>query len=181
MEEKLDERTVQELEEVLQTKIYPGTEIMKDVGSHHFVKGKGNSDVLIPQPSDDPHDPLNWSPKWKAIAMTCSTVLSFSLNFGPLALAPMFGEYFMILMAEEVEANLISEEYIHEWDRSLADVVQFTGVAILVLGFSNFIWVPISVCFGRRPVMIFSTLICAISSIWRARATSYDSFMGASV
>lgn len=56
-----------------------------------------------------------------------------------------------------------------------------TGVAILVLGFSNFIWVPMSTCFGRRPVMILSALICAVSSIWRAKATSYGSFMGASV
>lgn len=38
-----------------------------------------------------------------------------------------------------------------------------------------------SVTLGRRPVFILSTLICAISSIWRARATSYNSFMGASV
>lgn len=89
MGEKLDERTLHELEEVLQTKIYPGTEIMKDVGSHHFVKGKEN--VLIPQPSDDPHDPLNWSTKWKMITMFCATMLSFSQNFGPLSLAPLFG------------------------------------------------------------------------------------------
>jgi hypothetical protein len=63
MEETLDERAVHELEDILHTKIYPGTEIMKDVGSHHFVKAGRSSDVLVPQPSDDPHDPLNWSPK----------------------------------------------------------------------------------------------------------------------
>lgn len=31
-------------------------------------------------------------------------------------------------------------DYIKEFDSNLADVVQFTGIAILVLGFSNFIW-----------------------------------------
>lgn len=93
---------------------------------------------------------------------------------------------------------MTTEAYIHEWGCSLAEAIQFTGainlypslrikltcvlgIAILVLGFSNFIWVPMSTCFGRRPVMILSSLICAISSIWRARATSYGSFMGASV
>ncbi|KAH6656051.1 major facilitator superfamily protein [Truncatella angustata] len=164
MDENLDENAVRELEEVLHTKIYPGTEIMKDVGTHHFVKaGQGSASVLVPQPSDDPHDPLNWSVKWKVIAMFTATMLSIGLNLGPLANAPMF------------------EEYMVEWNCSLADAIQFTGVAILVLGFSNFIWIPISVCFGRRPVLIFSSLLCAISSIWRARATSYNSFMGASV
>lgn len=71
--------------------------------------------------------------------------------------------------------------YIEAYKSSLADVVQFTGVAILVLGFSNFIWVPMSTCFGRRPVAIFSSLLCACSSVWRAKATSYGSFMGACV
>ena len=32
---------------------------MVDVGTHHFVKSSATSDrVLVPQPSDDPHDPL---------------------------------------------------------------------------------------------------------------------------
>ena len=41
---------------------------------------------------------------------------------GPLALAPMF------------------PQLIEAFDSNLNDVIQFTGVAILVLGFSNFIW-----------------------------------------
>lgn len=59
--------------------------------------------------------------------------------------------------------------------------MQFTGVAILVLGFSNLLWVPLAACLGRRPVAVLSSLVCACSSAWRARATSYASFMGACV
>ena len=33
---------------------------MTDVGSHHFVKSSNR--VLVPQPNDDPHDPLVSSP-----------------------------------------------------------------------------------------------------------------------
>lgn len=163
MDENLDENAIRELEEVLNTKIYPGTEVMRDVGTHHFVKGSNTHSVLVPQPSDDPRDPLNWTPFWKTATMFSATTLSFCLNLGPLALAPMF------------------DYYIEMFNRSLADVIQFTGVAILVLGFSNFLWVPIATCYGRRPVALFSTLICMISSIWRAKATSYNSFMGACV
>lgn len=167
MDENLDETAIREIEQVLGTKIYPGTEIMKDIGTHHFVKneshGHHTTQVLIPQPSDDPADPLNWTPFWKAATIFSATLVSFSLNLGPLALAPMF------------------ENYVELYDRSLVDVVQFTGVAILVLGFSNFLWVPMATCFGRRPVAILSTLLCAFSSVWRARATSYNSFLGASV
>ncbi|EPE02698.1 mfs transporter [Ophiostoma piceae UAMH 11346] len=163
MDENLDDSAIQ---------------IMRDVGDFHFVKAQDGhtesptdsetsslapANVLVPQPANDPDDPLNWSPSWKAAAIFSATALSFTLNLGPLALAPMFGSYMI------------------EWDCSLADAVQFTGVAILVLGFSNFLWVPIMVTWGRRPVAISSTLLCVCSSIWRARATSYGSFMGASV
>jgi hypothetical protein len=108
MEENLDEKTLHELEDVLGTRIYPGTEIMKDVGTHHFVKSSGKS-VLVPQPSDDRRDPLNWSPFWKAVTIFAATAFAFAQSLGPLALAPMF------------------QDYIEEWKCSLADAVQFTG------------------------------------------------------
>lgn len=134
---------------------------MTDVGSHHFVKG--GSGVLVPQPSADPHDPLNWSTKWKVMAIIASTSVSFTQGFGPLALAPAFGFY------------------IEAFHCTLEQAIQFTGVSILVLGFSNFIWVPLSTSFGRRGVYITSQLICLGSMIWRARAQTYGSFMGACI
>ncbi|OCL05640.1 serine/threonine kinase 16 [Glonium stellatum] len=161
MEMNYDDKALRQIEEELHTDIIPGTEIMADVGSHHFVKSA--KQVLVPQPSDDPHDPLNWSIGWKIATITASTAVSFTQGFGPLALAPMF-PYF-----------------IEDFHCTLAQAVQFTGVCILVLGFSNFIWVPISTSFGRRPVYIFSQLICFGSSIWRAKAKSYGSFMAACV
>lgn len=134
---------------------------MTDVGSIHFVKGgKG---VLVPQPTADPHDPLNWSWKWKTAAIFASSSVSFTQGFGPLALAPAFGYY------------------MKEFDCTLADAVKFTGYAILILGFSNFIWVPLSSSMGRRIVYIASQLICLGSMIWRARAQTYGSFMGACI
>lgn len=156
---------------------------MADVGTHHFVKGAGRT-VLVPQPSADPNDPLNWSTLWKAACITSASVVTFTQGFGPLSLAPTF------------------PALMEAFNCSLADAVQFTGVCILVLGFSNFIWyvsvligenvrdsladqvsyrVPISTSFGRRPVYLFSQLINFGTSIWRAKATSYGSFMGACV
>ncbi len=41
--------------------ILPGSEMMTDFGSHHFIKATTSShQVLVPQPSDDPNDPLVW-------------------------------------------------------------------------------------------------------------------------
>lgn len=48
------QQAVRNIEQELHTEIYPGTEVMRDVGSHHFVKsGSGGDSVLVPQPSDD--------------------------------------------------------------------------------------------------------------------------------
>ncbi|RFU79416.1 mfs transporter [Trichoderma arundinaceum] len=162
-----EDRTMQDIENELDITIYPGTEVMIDVGPRHFIKsGKDGQDarVLVPQPSDDPLDPLNWTNFWKITTILCASFVSISQNLGPLANAPLFGLY------------------MQEWNVSLEDAVQTTAsaVTILVLGFSNLIWIPISTCFGRRPALIFSTLVCTISSIWRVRATSYKSFLGAS-
>lgn len=54
--------------------------------------------------------------------MTVATLTSFSQGMGPLALAPMF------------------PQLIESFNSDLPSVVQFTGVCILVLGFSNFFW-----------------------------------------
>lgn len=51
---------------------------MRDIGTHHFVKaGKGVNNVLVPQPSNDPADPLNWSLKWKLATIITSNCVTF--------------------------------------------------------------------------------------------------------
>ncbi|KAH8700059.1 MFS transporter-like protein [Phaeosphaeriaceae sp. PMI808] len=151
-----------QIENELHTELLPGTEIMADVGNHHFVKG-AHRQVLVPQPSDDPDDPLNWSTGYKIACVTAASMVTFTQGFGPLALAPMF------------------PALMEAFHTDLAGAVQFTGVCILVLGFSNFLWVPISSSFGRRPVYLLSQLINFGTSIWRAKANSYSSFMGACI
>lgn len=54
-------KTRRQLEQELNVQILPGTEVMVDngKGNHRFVKSSASSGrVLVPQPSDDPHDPL---------------------------------------------------------------------------------------------------------------------------
>jgi MFS family permease len=88
---------------------------------------------------------------------------SFTQIFGPLSAAPQV------------------PYYMAEFDASLPQVIQFIGVAILVLGFSNLIWVPFARAFGRRPMLLLTNLITIASSIWRAEAKSYNSFLGACI
>ncbi|CCX33323.1 major facilitator superfamily domain-containing protein [Pyronema domesticum] len=159
-----DEELAREVASTLHVDIVPGTEIMaQDVAGIHFVENESNQ-VLIPQPSNCPDDPLNWTPSWKGIVMATMVMVAFMQAVGPLAIAPQI------------------PHYIEEWpERGIADILQFTGVCILVLGFSNFIWVPLSTTFGRRWVLIASGTVSLCACIWRAKANSYNSMMGASI
>ncbi|KAH0365237.1 MFS general substrate transporter, partial [Aureobasidium melanogenum] len=148
-------------QEVLGVVVYPGTEIMTDVADVH-LKHAGKH-TLVPQPSNDPNDPLNWSRAWKWLTMSSMALCTFNYGVGPLSLAPQV------------------PYYMKDFDSSLPAVINFVGVSILILGFTNFIWVPLSRGLGRRPVAIITTLITMASCIWRARATSYSSFLGASI
>lgn len=64
----------------------------------------------------------NWNRWWKYGVITLAIAMSFSQAMGPLALAPLY------------------PRLVETFDSDLPGVVQFTGVGILVLGFSNFFW-----------------------------------------
>ncbi|KAK9448254.1 major facilitator superfamily domain-containing protein [Limtongia smithiae] len=155
------EMEAQEVAELFHEDLIPGTELMTDLTDVHFVRNAAGK-VLVPQPHNDPRDPLNWDVKWKLLSMFGMFLMTITTAMGPLSIAPQVSYY----MAE--------------WDRSLADVLQFTGVCILVLGFSNFLWVPITTRYGRRPCAILSGLLGLGCCIWRAKATSYNSMFAAS-
>ncbi|KAK4046482.1 hypothetical protein OIO90_006553 [Microbotryomycetes sp. JL221] len=134
---------------------------MTDTAGVEFIKS--GDTVLVPQPSNDPKDPLNWSMRYKAGALSSSILLGFVQGIGILSLSPQV------------------PYYIQAFGTTTDGVINLIGVSILILGFSNFLWVPIATQFGRRPAALFSNLICLVSCIWRAKATSYRSFLGACI
>ena len=56
--------------------VIPGTVHLVDLDHNMSTKhSKGNKEiVLIPTPSEDPDDPLNWSPRRKALSTFCLAV-----------------------------------------------------------------------------------------------------------
>ncbi|KAL8290108.1 hypothetical protein RQP46_003047 [Phenoliferia psychrophenolica] len=147
---------IHRLEAELNIVIYPGTEVMTDVHGVEFVKG--GSGVLVPQPSNDPTDPLNWTNMHKMGAVYSGVLLGFVQGFGPLSLASQV------------------PFYIQEFDITVNQVINLIGVTIL-----DFFWVPVATQFGRRPCAILSMAVCMASMIWRAEANSYHSFLGACI
>lgn len=59
---------IEEVKEISNTEWVPGTVYLVDIDRSLQVQHNGQSDiVLIPQPSDDPNDPLLWSQTKKNI------------------------------------------------------------------------------------------------------------------
>lgn len=59
--------------------------VLNDVGlahEHGFKTTADGNTILIPQPSDSPHDPLNWSPFRKHLILIIISCTAFLPDYG---------------------------------------------------------------------------------------------------
>ncbi|OLN95894.1 Protein HOL1-like protein 2 [Colletotrichum chlorophyti] len=133
--------------------------------SHHGLKVDETGEIiLIPQPSDDPNDPLNW-PLWKRDLITF--VLSITAIFAT-ALGP-------ILAANTVTIALL-------FRTSFTHIALLTGYFLLGVGAAAIFFVPSGRVWGKRHLFILGTLILTASSAWAgAVGTNYNSLLGARI
>ena len=118
----------------------------------------------MPQPSDDPNDPLNW-PLWRRDLITC--ILSLTAIFAT-ALGP-------ILAANTITLSLWFEV-------AFTKVAILTGYFLLGCGVAGFIFVPSSRIWGKRHLFILGTLILIGSSAWGGAVyKNYDSLLWARI
>ena len=105
---------------------------------------------LIPQPSEDPLDPLNF-PKWlKWTILIEVSALSLLSLLGASVITPTFG--------------VLSKEF----HKSLTETAYITSVFVLTIGLSSAFWNPLANVYGRRPVY----LICIAGSIATAAGSA---------
>lgn len=120
------------------------------------ASGKNTDIILIPQPSADPNDPLNW-PQWqKDLQLTI-------LGFGATVFAACFGP---LLVPGTV---VISDQF----DVSITKVIQLGGYQLLVVGATGPFVCAISRKYGKRPVFLFSGMMGIIGTIIGACANDY--------
>ncbi|KAK0731675.1 major facilitator superfamily domain-containing protein [Lasiosphaeris hirsuta] len=131
-----------------------------------------NKIILIPTPSSDPNDPLNWSQGYKyyITAVICFAMLM--CNF--LAAGPTIA---MVSTAMDFFPGANPATNPAFFGESVAKVAFFfTGTALLQ-GMGNFIWVPIANKYGRRPTYVLSYLIYTGCGIWLCFDHSYNGFL----
>ncbi|ORY19528.1 major facilitator superfamily domain-containing protein [Clohesyomyces aquaticus] len=121
------------------------------------LKRDGNI-ILQPQPSDNPNDPLNWSPMWKNSIMV---ILAFSSGV-TTALGPMITPGLRVVaMRYDVSLDLVSSLLI--------------GFLAFWIGFTTFFTASGANVWGKRPFFVISTAALLATNIWGYFATSFTS------
>ncbi|KAF2184138.1 MFS general substrate transporter [Zopfia rhizophila CBS 207.26] len=157
------------------TELVPGTACMNDqadlpaelhdIPTEQLKHGTGKYShiILVPQPTDDPNDPLNW-PTWKKDMILCIVGLSAAVVG---AYGPMLGPGFIPISAElGISINTLS---------------QSTAWLILTIGLSVFITNPLAKIIGKRPVYVLAVIFLTVVNIWGAAAKTYTSFLGSRI
>ncbi|KAM7211545.1 putative transporter mfs2 [Rhypophila decipiens] len=118
---------------------------------------------LIPQPSDDPNDPLNWSWWKKHIILLVISWTAFTPDYGSAAGAA-------VLIAQATE-----------WGMSPDHVNRSQAGNVAMLGFGGVVAVLLVAYFGRLPVSFWFILLSAATAAWCAAANTFESFMAARI
>lgn len=130
--------------------VVPGTVHLIDVQHTLMTRhaGKENDIVLIPTPSSDPDDPLNWSTRRKALSSACW--VSYTLANGI--------------------ANSVVYSVIVPLSKSLnitpGDINAGTGYLFLLAGYGLLFWQPFALQYGKRPAYILSTIGVLSMTMW---------------
>ncbi|KAI4098705.1 MAG: hypothetical protein LQ339_006310 [Xanthoria mediterranea] len=160
--------------EVKSSRNVPGTSYVLDDASRpalpehldaNRVKyDKSNTIILVPQPSDDPNDPLNW-PLWKRdiILLILSTISVIASTLSPL------------LAANTVTLAIF-------FGRDFTQMALLTGYHLCGVGVAGFIFVASARIWGKRHLYLLGTVLIIISSAWGGAAgTNYASLLWARV
>ncbi|RAH61573.1 MFS transporter [Aspergillus piperis CBS 112811] len=67
---------------------------------------------------------------------------------------------------------------LHVEYQKLADLISWS---VLSMGLANLVWMPLALCFGKRPVVLVSMAMFVAGIIWTVVAKDYNSLMGARV
>ncbi|KAK0263112.1 hypothetical protein LTR35_017611 [Friedmanniomyces endolithicus] len=119
--------------------------------------------ILIPQPTDSPEDPLNWSPSKKAITLIIIGYIA--------ALADYTGGTAIITVIPQSS----------EWNMTAAAVQKAVVGNIFAIGACGLFAVAFANYFGRLPVTLVFLASFFATSVWSATATSFESYLAARI
>ncbi|KAF5020983.1 hypothetical protein F66182_6995 [Fusarium sp. NRRL 66182] len=114
--------------------------------------------VLLPQPTDDPSDPLNWSWTRKHLVLFTIAWAALCADFTSAA------------------GSSIIFDQAADWHISPGRANQPNAINILMNGIGGLLWVPLSSIWGRAPVLFWTNVAGLAVNIGTAVAPNYDTY-----
>ena len=167
---------------------------VETLGSIRLHREDTHEVILIPTPSDDPNDPLNWYGasiptliqylirdrsamyRYYMAALVClAMVMCNFLAAGPtVAIVDITIDFFG---TPPPGPGMPSPGFAP----AIAKVAYFFTSTALLQGMGNLVWMPLIVKYGRRPVYLGSFTLYTICAIWAGVSRSYGSELGARI
>ncbi|OAA67507.1 MFS transporter [Cordyceps fumosorosea ARSEF 2679] len=140
------------------------------LGNVRLRDQENNEIILIPTPSSDPNDPLNWSQwrkKYAAIVLCVAMAMCNFLAAGPSIAIVQTAMDFFPQAAQD--GSLITY--------AIPRVAYFFTSTSLLQGMGNLFWIPAANKWGRRPIYIASYAIYFATAVWLIFEKSYAGFL----
>ncbi|KAH8196873.1 hypothetical protein TruAng_008955 [Truncatella angustata] len=138
---------------------------LRTLGTVRLRHHETNEIILIPTPSNDPNDPLNWSKAYKYYMATVICLAMLMCNF--LAAGPT-------IAIVSTAMDFFPTEPV---PTAISKVAYFFTTTALLQGTSNFVWVPLMNKFGRRPIYITSYALYFACTVWLIFEKGYGGFL----
>lgn len=119
--------------------------------------------ILIPQPSDDADDPVNWPWRKKHLCLLVVALAAFLPDFGSAT-----GAVTLIPQAQQ-------------WRISEDTVNHSQAGNVFTVGAGGLFAVALSAYFGRLPVVFWFLLVALVTAVWEAGTNDFESFMAARI
>ncbi|KAH6606640.1 mfs transporter [Trichoderma cornu-damae] len=144
----------------------------RTLGNLRLIHQETNTVILVPAPSSDPNDPLNWyMSTWRKHYVAGVLCLAMAVcNF--LAAGPAIA---MPATAMDFYPDALADGTL--MTSAIPKVAYFFTTTSLLQGMGNIVWVPAANKWGRRPVYVLSYAIYFATAVWLIFEKSYAKFL----